>query len=75
MPARDSSRSQEERNEFYNSRASEEVCPKHRNNRRETAGWDRRFESITKRCLFFVEMAKGRERDDSPGPFNFAVVI
>ena len=26
---------------FYNLRASEEVCPKHRNSRRESAGWDR----------------------------------
>jgi hypothetical protein len=26
---------------FYNLRASEEVCPKHRNSRRETAGWGR----------------------------------
>ncbi len=25
---------------FYILRASEEVCPKHRNSRRETAGWD-----------------------------------
>ena len=26
---------------------------------------------IAKRCLFFIEMAKGRERQNSPGPFNF----
>ena len=27
---------------FYILRASEEVCPEHRNNRHETAGWDRK---------------------------------
>ncbi len=40
---------------FYSRRASEEVCPKHRNNRLETAGWHR---EMTKRCLFLVAAAK-----------------
>ncbi len=30
------------------------MCPKHRNSRRESAGWDR---IDLRRCLFFVEMA------------------
>ena len=29
------------------------------------------IELIARRCLFFVEMAKGRGSNDSPGPLNF----
>lgn len=42
---------------------------KHRNNRRESAGWGRK---ITKRCLIFVEMARAGSADNVlPAPFNF----
>ena len=55
---------------FYSRRASEEVCPKHRNNRLESAGWHR---EMTKRCLFLVAAAKrggggGPESDNDSGP-------
>ncbi len=46
---------------------------KHRNNRRETAGWDR---EITKRCLIFVEMAWAGSADSVlPALRFFAAVI
>ena len=32
------------------------------------------IESIAKRCLFFVEMARAGS-ENAPGPFNFAAVV
>jgi hypothetical protein len=39
VPTRSDYARRDDLKRFYNLRASEEVCPKHRNSRRETAGW------------------------------------
>src|SRR6266404_9574931 len=49
---------------FYNLRASEEVCPKHRNSRRETAGWYRKIARGV--CSLLKWQRPGAQRRSGP---------